>query len=452
MPTQLKSLRLLLLSSCAASLTTIGCTAVRQGRTPVDSAVSDTPNEANDAHWFGEQETVFDKLPLKGHLTRQGKVKVPWSDTYWPLVDGSTADRWQLRSHDFKLYTASQVDKLTESEINLMSPTEKYELYMGWTGGDRAWPLTKRERKVTAGDVKSWEGKCHAWTPASLTYDEPKPVTVTSPVNGKKITFYSSDIKALLILGYDLVLSYPGYKRIGERNGGGLPSGTGSQTSATDVNAGSFHIVLANQIQSEKLGFVVDIDAGTEVWNQPVYAYESEVVSREKVTTPVPGSPEAAELVTVKTTLHWVGELEPAKEPHGIDGTRKETTIYNYRLELNKQGEILGGEWLSSGARSRPDFVWTSAPITFNSVVKDGRTGESFDLKAINTLYQLSVGNSSNSAPTPLPNQEPIDFSNLNCRKLKYAACFQAAPKCEWILRQSGERRRGSCYQAGSAP
>jgi Transglutaminase elicitor len=441
-----------LLGVVAIAAAATSCTVARQSQQMPDSTVSDTPDESNDAKWFGEQETVFDKLPLEGHLTRKGKIKVPWSDTYWPSVEGSTADRWQTRDHSYKLYSSTEVQNLSQSEIDLMSPTEKYDLYMGWTTPEKFWPLTSRERKVTAGAKEDWEGKCHAWTPAALTYDEPNEATVTSPVNGKKITFYSSDIKALLILGYDLVLSYPGYKRIGERNGGGLPKGTGSHSAANDVNAGSFHIVLANQIQPEKLGFVIDIDAGTQVWNQPVFGYSSRVISREKVTTPLPTSPDATELVTVETALNWVGELAPDKKAHGIEGTRKETTIYNYRLELNKDGEIIGGEWLETGSRSRPDFVWTSAPITFKSVVKDGRTGEEFDLKLVNTLYQLSVGSHPNETQPPLAGHETIDFANLNCRKLKYAQCFQAAPRCEWILKQSGNRRRGSCYKAAAAP
>jgi len=429
-------------------LAAVGCAAEEENLP--DSAAADTANEQNDARWFGEQETRFDKLPTEGRLTRNGKVKVPWSDTYWPSSDGSTANRWQTGASTYSLYTEAEVAKLSDSEINLMSPTEKYELYMGWTSGDRAWPLTKRERKVTAGNVESWEGKCHAWTPASLAYDEPNAVTVTSPVNGKRITFYSSDVKALLILGYDLVLSYPGYKRIGERNNGGLPTGSGSQTSANDVNAGSFHIVLANQIQPEKLGFVIDVDAGTQVWNQPVFGYRTKVISREKVTTRLPTSPDAVELVTVSTQIDWVGELEPSKEPHGIERTLKNVSTYSYRLELNKDGEIVGGEWLQSGARSRPDFVWTSAPIAFKSVVTDGRTGEKFDVRAIGEIYKASVATSSGALATPFTPAESIDPTSVDCKSLKYAQCFQAAPKCAWLLRQSGNRRRGACYPAGT--
>lgn len=45
-----------------------------------------------------------------------------------------------------------------------------------------------------------------------------------------------------------------------------------------DINAGTFHILLANVLtNSSAFGFVADIDRSIQVWNQPIFKFESEL-------------------------------------------------------------------------------------------------------------------------------------------------------------------------------
>lgn len=71
-------------------------------------------------------------------------------------------------------------------------------------------------------------------------------------------------------------------------------------------------------------------------------------------------NPSAADLVLVKTELSYVVNSEP-----GTDGPLTETIdqyarteTYNYVLELDRQGVIIGGEWAGNTKRSHPDFLW----------------------------------------------------------------------------------------------
>lgn len=86
-------------------------------------------------------------------------------------------------------------------------------------------------------------------------------------------------------------------------------------------------------------------------------------------------NPDAAALRQLQMELYWVAEADMA-----IDGnlaatinqyTRKD--IYDYVLELDADGAIVGGEWVSSSKLSHPDFLWLPVkkhPGTVASVIK----------------------------------------------------------------------------------
>jgi hypothetical protein len=56
---------------------------------------------------------------------------------------------------------------------------------------------------------------------------------------------------------------------------------------------------------------------------------------------------------------------------------------YEYILELNQKGKIVGGEWVGSNKREHPDFIWRpSEPKLENP---------NLDLNIINTIYKQSI-------------------------------------------------------------
>ena len=78
-----------------------------------------------------------------------------------------------------------------------MSLVEKYDLYLGRYD----YPTVKRVWGETRKGASSWHWICHGVSPSSLNYSEPKAVTVYNP-DGIEITFYASDVKALLAYYY----------------------------------------------------------------------------------------------------------------------------------------------------------------------------------------------------------------------------------------------------------
>ena len=139
-------------------------------------------------------ERKFNLLPTKGKLKT-----LPWTGDYWASYRGGISYRWNNRNldHDDSRRFEYEIGEVPGGNINLLSPAEKWDLYTGST----SFSLTRSERRrvgLGTRKIPKWEGLCHSWAPATVNYRNPrKPVTVSSP-SGQDITFYSSDIKALL--------------------------------------------------------------------------------------------------------------------------------------------------------------------------------------------------------------------------------------------------------------
>jgi hypothetical protein len=307
-----------------------------------------------------EPDFVFglDGLPTKATLIRE-----PWSDSYWPENQGGISYRWQRREAFGRLLAPDEIAQMDPVDISKLSPAEKYDLFVGATD----WPLTQRAVSQTSPDESGWTGYCHGWSPASLQFEEPRPVTVTNS-DGVEIRFGSSDVKALLTYFAGEVIPsqystdvYP--FAVSPRGiGGGCGSGRADQPQCHDVNPGALHVLLANQLGLRHAGFVMEVDPSHEKWNQPVFAYDSEILGRR---APSPGAAEGTvEEAVVATTVTWGQEIEPAWEP--VVGTHHQDTTarrYLYTLELDAAGTIVGGQWL---ARTHSgDFVTMAAAWDF---------------------------------------------------------------------------------------
>ncbi|MBF0362994.1 MAG: hypothetical protein HQK49_18385 [Oligoflexia bacterium] len=330
-------------------------------------------------------ESVFSNLPTSGQLTF-----IPWSDDYWPTSRGGITYRWNQENGDYVQkygYPIIPVDKITKGmSVKELSPAEKYDLYLARYD----FPLTKFERsrtrimKTVEGSseydsnftIPGWEGLCHAWAPATLLFKNPKPIKVINP-QGIEIEFGSSDIKALLIyflhssknerrtnfLGSRCNLNFDELREKvskGEITEEQLKRKMNSPE-CTDTNAGAFHVALVNQIALKNEGFVADITRDAEVWNQPVYGFKTKIISEKE------GASEGAAAGTVKeisveTEMMYIGEVSPtweyATEHYGL-----RTKVYQYRLELNSKGKIIGGEWSNE---ERPDFIWKQTKPSFS--------------------------------------------------------------------------------------
>lgn len=344
----------------------------------------------------------FDSLPGSGRLVDD---RLGWSETYWPSNKGGIAYRWSHpdpQPFKYKLHTAAELRSMSEAEVGQLSPAELYDIAMS----DYNYTLTKKVLSMFSPRDLWWEGICHGWALAASNYPEPMPITYVNK-EGIKVPFGASDIKGLLAM-HD-AYNYKGmYAQVGKRcSASGKVPGEGDDRDANpnmplpelanapdcvDVNAGAFHVVVSNMIGIHSKSFVADVDRFNDVWNQPVTGYSSVVVGEEAVTSEHRAvgverrikvatkfsygeelkfyTPEAA----AAGSLNFVSKLPVTGTPHQEFRHKN----YEYILELDFNGNVVGGEWLTE---TRPDFMW--------AITRDKRFNNSpYPLAGLNLIYR----------------------------------------------------------------
>ena len=325
----------------------------------------------------------FSELPLEGGLR---DARLGWSETYWQANLGGVAYRWNHpdpQPFRYRLFSKKELALMSEEELSQLSPAELYDIAMG----DYKYSLTKKVLKMNYPDDLWWEGICHGWALAASNYPEPDRVVITNK-DGIQVPFGASDVKGLLSL-HDAWNSRGLYSRVGDRcavvgkvEGEAFPEDgivpfpgrkAAESENCRDVNAGAFHVVISSMLGLNGQGFVADVDRFNDVWNQPVVGYKSSIIEELPV-SPSEASQGVARRVRVKTDMEYGDELEfyskklvdegvkgfVQKEP--VTGTpyqNRGVRHYEYVLELNSRGDIVGGEWISE---SRPDMLWMKRP------------------------------------------------------------------------------------------
>lgn len=322
-------------------------------------------------------------------LPRTGKVsddRTGWSETYWPSNKGGIAYRWNHpdpQPFKYRLYTQQELLKMAPPEMAQLSPAELYDI----ANDDYNYTLTRKAFNLYSLRDLWWEGICHGWSQAATHYPEPAPVMIVNKA-GIRVTLGSSDVKALLSMHEAYNYKGEAFGFIGKRcRINGKVPGEGddrdrfrdppadadaNSSECKDVNAGAFHVVLANMIGILGKGFVADIDRYNDVWNQPIVGYSSQVVAEEPVDG-VQRSQGIERRLHIKTkfsygeelkfytpelaaagNLNFVSKLPVTNTPHQKVLSRD----YEYIIEMNGSGKIIGGEWIS---QTRPDFMWNYA-------------------------------------------------------------------------------------------
>lgn len=339
--------------------------------------------------------TQFSALPLKAEVSNPHYI---WSDTFWPANKGGIAYRWNNepnpQNFKYRLLSKNEVKNAPLSELEKLSPAEKYDIFMG----NYDYPLTKKVLKMNSPRDLWWEGICHGWSQAAVMHIEPARNDIKN-ADGVVVPFGSSDVKGLLDLYYAKVHKTNKRFQIGRRCKaiGKVPGEGDSRDRVTaepserqrnssdcaDINAGAFHLALANMIGINDMGLVVEIDRYNDVWNQPVGKYESEIVSRVQT--------RYGSKVRIKNRMTYGEELnlltpEERNDEGGfmsmdpVTGTENNTTrsrVYEYYVELDTNGNVIGGEWISN---TRPDFIWSKAGT--DRFLNDG-----YGLSGLNQIY-----------------------------------------------------------------
>jgi hypothetical protein len=308
-------------------------------------------------------EKNFTTLPLSGKVSGSEKY---WSGDYWPLRNGNINYRWYSQNKiGFNLISPGleRAKKMTIPQLAELSPSEKYDLLTGRYD----YPLKNKVSEIANPSAEIWEGICHGWSPASMNHNEPTPKLLFNP-DGIEVPFGSTDIKALLSYYYAHVHRAADTHQMGSR----CYEENSRQTNCNnDLNAGAFHIVLANRIGFEKKGVIADMQRFKEVWNNPITSYQSRVLgSNRPRSTSASGT---TQVFYLQTTVTYAAK--GIHDWHPVNGTAKQTQrsqVFEYEIELSGDGTIIGGEWKS---KSRPDFLWIMPRAqAFNGILS--RLGE----------------------------------------------------------------------------
>jgi hypothetical protein len=313
---------------------------------------------------------------------------------------------------------------LDEDELAKLAPSEKYDLLLGDTSFDltnRIWAFAEKwgeEKKwgfLSAIELPDgyripnanklmalWEGICHGWAVAAGHSPRPeKTVFVTLP-NGKRMPFYPNDIKALVSLMWanstiqsDVIFEG---NRCNKKNPDKDKYGryidvekdkndTELLPRCADVHPAIFHISMTNVLGIEGRSFVVDKTAEAAIANQPVSGYEidyfnpkngkygnlsNSIISRTAYGHKDPfrdsRNPEATHIIGIRVKLKYVDwEFPRKRETNTTEDDDIKDFSFNYDLELNEQGNIVGGQWrvnrkggdgIFGGKTHQPDFFW----------------------------------------------------------------------------------------------
>ncbi len=306
-----------------------------------------------------------------------------------------------------KIYT------LEEKKLAKLAPTEKYDLLLGDTSFDltsRIWDYTERYGankqwsfissiampngyKVNkANDViESWEGICHGWAIAAGHYPRPEKTVVVTLPNGKKLPFYPNDIKALVSLMWANSLIQNDVLFEGTRCNKKKPTrdefGRYTDPECADVHPAIFHTAVTNILGIEGRSFVVDKSSELTIANQPVAGYELVYYNPktgdegplsksllsikeygEKDRFRASRNKDATHIVGVDMKLFYVDWEFPKKAETNLPKDDKVGDMdFNYDLEIDARGNIVGGQWRvkrTGGASAfdsktgQPDFFW----------------------------------------------------------------------------------------------
>lgn len=330
---------------------------------------------------------VLDELPTWGVAE-----EMPWPGNFWPTSQDSINYRWA----GSKSRSAAEKYELAFGKSNVEDAVSKHLGVDSLTGRSCKWSSDCDKGQSCArrrGEKKGrcgvrWAGLCHAWAPASLLVPEPRKSAV---YNG--VRFEINDIKALVVASFSRGVQAKFLSlRCEESNKNKLDD----TKACRDTNAGSFHVAVANLLGLRRMGFIEDRNTDHEVWNFPVVAYR---VTRDKRVSPTTANEllgvggksyafnkKAVELRRIQLELTFVGAADPAVNGYLTDDVEQfmYTDVYNYILELDGDGEIIGGEWMGGSRIRHPDFLWL--PLK----KQGGKVAGVIDYADVEKLLQLS--------------------------------------------------------------
>lgn len=272
--------------------------------------------------------------------------RIPYLDSWYPERQGGTNVNGTLGKYDQAFYKGVNTAAQWEAEFN-----------------SRQTP--------------SWYGHCNGTSVAASRFQNPqntvlRPKGCNDDPNVDCMQFTPADIRALLseismnakakfISGNRCRLTV---EELAARPA--LRTEPTTMDDCDDVNPASFHLALVNFLARKKQPIIFDMNRDEQVWNYPIYAYSSDIEgplnereAARRLNLNIDDwvfNPDAKSWYFVETTISYrraAGDFEGA-------GTfpNAATIDYEYILELDENGDVIGGEWVGESLDQHPDFIW----------------------------------------------------------------------------------------------
>lgn len=305
------------------------------GRGENPSKVKEAINEINDPRLL----MPLDWIIRVSDLPKEASIGTPiWTGNWWPMSQGGTS--------------------------NAMA---KYDRATG-TKGAGAWEWQEAQSMKDT----DWAGHCNGLAAAGMMVPEPR-----HSVTYNGVRFDIEDVKALLSEAWA-----SGYVSVGGRCDGVIErdmNGRAINPYCRDTNPATLHLALTNLIGLKHTPLVSDTEAGETVWNY--------IITRYKILNEMDISQYTAAIWLAKGASAY--PFNPAASAWKFYTMEVEMATvgiryYQYVLELDWAGNIIGGEWYGDSRLDHPDFLWRP---TVESAVNPY-----LDLKVVNAIHQASVG------------------------------------------------------------
>lgn len=345
---------------------------------------------------FGEPAYVTSLNELKAYSTGSvDALRTPYYDTWYPEANRGTNQTGALGKYDLAFF--------------------------GGEGKASKWESDNHSRQFPA-----WYGHCNGTSVSVSRYQSPKnsvkrPRGCQSGTSGC-VEFTPNDIRALLSeMNMNSKAKFISGRRcnLNAAEVRGRPvyrTDPTVQDACDDVNPGNFHLALVNFLGRMKQPIIFDENMSEEVWNYPIYKYRSAfsqmldedaaIASLQMPPCP-PQDPDkpptctrptswtfnskARSWVKVTTTVSYRNSSTDLNEYSGWTNVNPKEITYEYILEIDDNGDVIGGEWAGASRLNHPDFVW----MPFEPAIPSGdatRGNPHLDNKEVTALWAESVG------------------------------------------------------------
>jgi hypothetical protein len=291
--------------------------------------------------WGTELNWTFDELPTEAKVA---EVRTPYSGYIYPDTHGGTISA--LRKYDQAYAQGDRAAAFERRDTSLTAPVTRRVTYTRRVGFGGTRTFTRLE---TVRGVPYWYGHCNGWTSATIRHAEPQ-----QSVERNGVVFTPADIKGLLAEIY----IYNENEMLAEGY----------------INPGKLHAIVANWIGRGMHPIGMEADPGSEKWNYPIYGYSVEAYNRS------PRNVDVKLIVTYAMSSETETDASPriAKEKY-----------FNYHLNLDDDGKIVGGYYYRNSARI--DMLWVPLQPKAGGEKGNERGNPHVDIEKVLAIWRESV-------------------------------------------------------------